>query len=202
SKAIYGYNYATLTKTQQEKIKCLMRKAQRVVTGLPNHARLEEVRKWALLNDIEDIAREGAVSQIIRLHGTKAGRVILTKLRKINLQMEEPEEPLPPWETSLPQEGKPLPNAGRETASTRHQNRIQALKDPNKEVIYTDATVTRENRATCAWYNITTEKIGRAILPEKTTVRDAEIEAIVKTIKDHQGNTGRKYYIFSDSREA
>lgn len=202
SKAIYGYNYATLTKTQQEKIKCLMRKAQRVVTGLPNHARLEEVRKWALLNDIEDIAREGAVSQIIRLHGTKAGRVILTKLRKINLQMEEPEEPLPPWETSLPQEGKPPPNAGRETASTRHQNRIQALKDPNKEVIYTDATVTRENRAACAWYNITTEKTGRAILPEKTTVRDAEIEAIAKTIKDHQGNTERKYYIFSDSREA
>ncbi|KAG0414856.1 hypothetical protein HPB47_007974 [Ixodes persulcatus] len=202
SKAIYGYNYTTLTKTQQEKIKCLMRKAQRVVTGLPNHARLEEVRKWALLNDIEDIAREGAVSQIIRLHGTKAGRVILTKLRKINLQMEEPEEPLPPWETSLPQEGKPPPNAGRETASTRHQNRIQALKDPNKEVIYTDATVTRENRAACAWYNITTEKTGRATLPEKTTVRDAEIEAIAKTIKDHQGNTGRKYYIFSDSREA
>ena len=77
SKATYGFNYTTLSSSQKESIKILMRKAQRVVIGLPKHARKEEVRKWAELNEIEAVAEESATTQKLRLHGTKAGRAIL-----------------------------------------------------------------------------------------------------------------------------
>lgn len=206
SKATYGFNYTTLSSSQKESIKILMRKAQRVVTGLPKHARKEEVRKWAELNEIEDVAEESATTQKVRLHGTKAGRAILIKMRNICPQMEEPEEEPPPWESALIKTDVPDKRdqvRDRETAGMKHLRRVKKLqKKENTQVIYTDATVTKEGKAACAWFNTTKNNYGRRLLEEGTHVKRAELEAVADAIQSHCHEEKKTIYLFSDSREA
>ncbi|KAG0429927.1 hypothetical protein HPB47_023168 [Ixodes persulcatus] len=120
--------------------------------------------------------------------------------------MEEPEEEPPPWESALIKTDVPDKRdqvRDRETAGMKHLRRVKKLqKKENTQVIYTDATVTKEGKAACAWFNTTKNNYGRRLLEEGTHVKRAELEAVADAIQSHCHEEKKTIYLFSDSREA
>ncbi|KAG0428410.1 hypothetical protein HPB47_024604 [Ixodes persulcatus] len=112
----------------------------------------------------------------------------------------------PPWESALIKTDVPDKRdqvRDRETAGMKHLRRVKKLQKKEKtQVIYTDATVTKEGKAACAWFNTTKNNYGRRLLEEGTHVKRAELEAVADAIQSHCHEEKKTIYLFSDSREA
>lgn len=87
-----------MTKAQVTSLEVLSRKAIRVITGLPEHTRIEGLQALAKTNTLKQLAEERKASQLVLPQDSKAGRVILRSPQQDTGTLKPLAIPLPQWE--------------------------------------------------------------------------------------------------------
>lgn len=150
AKACYGAMAIDLTKAQMLKLEVLHRESLRVVTGLPRHAKVEDLHRYARLPSLEATLAARRDSNASRRTLTNAGRRII-RLADEWVSPELPPLPLmvPPWEDTLVTRPKPLPRRRNKERHTKEREaRARSTNDPKLQAttVYTDAAWNEEAR--------------------------------------------------------
>ncbi|KAM7304855.1 uncharacterized protein ISCGN_014755 [Ixodes scapularis] len=208
SKALYSCNWMNLNRTQWKKIERLNHQTMRIVTGLPKYTPLEDLRKYAGMNTIEEQAEAQKIAHFQRLERTAHGRRLLEILGYAAEGRYPLEDALPPWKDIEITDNKTIPKQGmgrKAFAAKKHNKWLEQRTEEERkgEIRYTNAA---KNTAavSIAWTDETGNKIETAKLSEQTSVREAELKAILAAAEDikatlQPGYTAR---IFTDSQQA
>lgn len=206
AKALYSCNWLNLTKTQWKRLERLNHRTMRLVTGLPKYTALEDLKKNAGMNQIQDRAEVQSIAHFQRLERTNHGRKLL-EIMGYEAEGRLPlEDPAPPWQDTNIVDHRPLPrahNQGRRArAATQHAKWCDEHAH-EEEIRYTDASKTDITTVT-AWIDPKTGRESTTRLPENSSVREAELRAILEATIDILKNTEgpRRARIFTDSQEA
>ncbi|XP_042149568.1 uncharacterized protein LOC115311803 [Ixodes scapularis] len=206
SRALYSCNWLNLTRGQWKKLERLNHRSMRLITGLPNFTPLEDLRQEAQMSRIEDRADAQNIAQFQRLERTRQGRRLLEDLG-YDIRNKPPlEEPLPPWQDEPITDHRPLPkalNGGKRARAARLHAAWCEEHGRGDEIRYTDAART-EGASAAAWHDQRRNKGWAEALPEGTSVKEAELRAILAAIEDilSISVTASKAIIFTDSQEA
>lgn len=173
SRAVYGYNFYSLTQKQRKKLESLNHEAMRVVTGLPRFTPLHRLAQMAQMNPIEAIAEAAKHSQQFRLRATISGRSILSLLH-----LPVPSAPLPsfpaPWDCPLTGDFAPIPqnvnadHAERQLSyARRHEAKVRDAP-PHHHAVYTDAALSDEPSAIAYYSHAPPRPTPPVVLPATT----------------------------------
>ncbi|XP_040067838.3 uncharacterized protein LOC120841078, partial [Ixodes scapularis] len=206
SRALYSCNWLNLNQTQWKKLERLNNQSRRVVTSLPKYTPLEMLEKEAQMNNIKDRAETQAIAQFQRLERTKHGRRFLQDLGYETSNKPPLEEALPPWQDEVITDHRPLPqvlNQGKRARAAKMHAAWCETHAPNEEVRYTDAAKNGD-KVTSAWHDARRGRTQTELLPSGTTVREAELRAILAAAQDIAGKSATAPHarIFTDSQAA
>lgn len=139
-----------LTKAQMLKLEVLHRDSLRGVTGLPRHAKVEDLHRYARLPSLAATLAARRDSNASMRTLTNAGRRII----RLADEWVRPELPpltlmTPPWEDTLVTRPKPLPRRRNKERPTKvREARARNTNDPELQAttVYTDAAWNEETR--------------------------------------------------------
>ncbi|XP_042144990.1 uncharacterized protein LOC115317788 [Ixodes scapularis] len=206
SRALYCYNWMNLTKAQWKQIERLNNQTMRVVTGLPRYTPLDELRKYARMNKIEEKAESQQIAHFQRIERTKHGRRLLEILGYSTEGRPPIEEASPPWQDIGVTDHKPtFKGQGTKQRKFAAKKHVQWLVKNTecKEIRYTDAAKD-DGAAAAAFVDIARDRTWSEKLPTQTSVKEAELHAILAAAKDirERIDPGNRAWIFTDSQTA
>lgn len=198
SRIIYVAPYVTLTKTEEEQLNVIIRKAYKQALGIPTSASTARLLKLGIHNTASELIEGHLSSQKLRLELTLAGRKLLTKLQWTPQGQLQPRPLAPDMRQHI--HIKPIPrNMHPEHHAGRRQARAEALEKiygKDEGTVYTDAASSNHKGAMVAVVTSRDKCLTSATIP-KTTPQEAEEVAIALAITQTKATT-----IISDSQQA
>lgn len=208
SKVTYGAVCFDFTKAQLQQLEVLHRESLRVITGLPKHAKLEELYKHAQLPPLTEIIRTRQEGHDFRRASTLAGRALLALLPQCAAPQHPIPLPLPPWDDFIVVNPKPLPVTG---PTLRHSNKHRRTSEMTERfphsAVYTDATWDpTTNTAGLAAIHSTFQAACQQEYPTAPSSTHLQLEAILLAVRQlqisHWPTNQPHATIFTASQEA
>lgn len=141
SKVVYGAVCFDCTQAQLQQLEVLRRESLRVITGLPKHAKIEDLYKYAQLPPLTEIIRSRQEGHDFRRTSTRAGRALLALLPPFGAPQQPIPLLLPPWDDFIVVNPKPLPTQVHKFHHTGDRRRTAQITDRiAHRAIYSDAT--------------------------------------------------------------